>query len=136
MDNVVTSILVLDGKGNIEEHVGGYSDWAGRGGRLYSIDDKDAADEASALESTVALESKPAEAPARKKLSYKDQRELDALPDLIEELEQQQSELEAAISAPDFYQQDHAATSGTLEQLAAVKEKLEAAYARWEELSD
>jgi ATP-binding cassette subfamily F protein uup len=136
MDNVVTSILVLDGKGNIEEHVGGYSNWAARGGRLYSIDEKGGAKEISTLKPATAVESKSSAAPAHKKLSYKDQRELDALPGLIEELEQQQSELEVKISAPDFYQQDHAATSGTLEQLSAVKEKLEAAYARWEELSD
>jgi len=136
MDNVVTSILVLDGRGNIEEHVGGYSNWADRGGRLYSIDKQDAADEGGTLGSAAAVENEPAVVPAQKKLSYKDQRQLDALPELIEKLEQQQSELEALISAPNFYQQDHTVSSETLEQLTAVKEKLEAAYARWEVLSD
>ena len=136
MDNVVTSILVLDGRGKIEEHVGGYSNWADRGGRLYSTEEQDAAKEGSSAGSVAAGENEPAVVPAQKKLSYKDQRELDALPGLIEELEQQQTELEGAISAPDFYQQEHAATSETLEQLIAVKEKLEAAYARWEELAE
>jgi ATP-binding cassette subfamily F protein uup len=136
MDNVVTSILVLDGRGNVDEYVGGYSNWADRGGRLYSIEEKDAAGQDGAAESVAALGKETAAVPARKKLSYKDQRELDTLPELIEELEQQQSELEAVISEPDFYQQDHKATSETLEQLAAAKEKLGAAYARWEELAD
>jgi ATP-binding cassette subfamily F protein uup len=135
MDNVVTSILVLDGKGKVEEHVGSYSNWVDRGGSLYSVGEMDAADGVSIVESAAGVENKPAVVPAQKKLSYKDQRQLDALPDLIEELEQQQSGLELSISAADFYQQDHRATSETLEQLAAVKEKLEAAYARWEELS-
>ena len=70
----------------------------------------------------------------KKKLSYKDQRELENLPALIEELESRQGELETQISAPDFYQQEHTVTDAVLEDLAALQEELEQAYARWEEL--
>ncbi len=129
MDNVVTSIIVLEGQGRISEHVGGYSDWVAKGGRLAGLDEP-------AREKKPAPSPKPAPRPQSKKLSYKDQRELDALPDLIEALEQKQAELEADISAPDFYQQDHAITNATLEQLANVQAELEAAFDRWEELSE
>ena len=128
-------ILVLDGKGNVEEHVGGYSNWTDRGGRLYNDEENPAADQDSAIESAPVARDEPAAVSARKKLSYKDQLELDALPDLIDELERQQSELERVISAPDFYQQDHTATSEALAQLAELNTRLEAAYEHWEELS-
>ena len=129
MDNVVTSIIVLEGDGRVSEHVGGYSDWVAKGGRLVGLDEP-----APEKKSASSPEPAPAPKPAAKKLSYKDQRELDALPDRIEALEAKQAELEAAISAPGFYEQDHAVTSATLEELAEVQVNLEAAFARWEEL--
>ncbi len=130
MDNVVTSTLVLEGNGVINEYVGGYSDWVAHGGKLVSLDDEG---KKPAVEKPVAKQ--PATT-AQKKLSYKDQRELDALPERIEQLEAQQGELEAEISAPAFYQQDRSATDKVLAQLAELQAALEAAYARWEELSD
>jgi len=135
MDNVVTSILVLRGNGEIEEHVGGYSSWAERGGRLTSIDDSnlDVPEQAAPPEPAKPAAEKKTE---RKKLSYKDQRELDALPGLIEELETAQGELEATVSTPEFYQQQREVTEAALQQLAELQAKLDAAYQRWEELSD
>ncbi len=134
MDNVVTSILVMEGEGRVSEHVGGYSDWVAKGGRLAGLDDP--APGANTPEKPD--KPKPAEpkAPKAKKLSYKDQRELDALPDRIESLEAQQAELEAAISAPDFYEQDHAVANATLKELADLQVELETAFARWEELAE
>jgi ATP-binding cassette subfamily F protein uup len=130
MDNVVTSTLVLEGGGVINEYVGGYSDWVAHGGKLVSLDDEG---QKSASEKPAAQ--KPA-ATANKKLSYKDQRELDALPERIELLETQQQELETAISAPEFYQQERSAADKVLAQLAEAQAELELAYARWEKLSD
>ncbi len=131
MDNVVTSILVLEGDGRVSDHVGGYSNWAEKGGRLHGLEDP------AGSESVPTPEPAPSEPvkAAKKKLSYKDQRELDALPDQIEALEARQQELEATIAAPDFYQQDHAVTSVVLEALEGVQEELESAYGRWEELA-
>jgi ATP-binding cassette subfamily F protein uup len=68
-------------------------------------------------------------------LSYKDQRELDALPGRIEALEGEVAGLEARISAPEFYRQDDsAAISATLARLESMRAELDAAYARWEQL--
>jgi len=133
MDNVVTSILVLEGDGRVSEHVGGYSNWVQKGGRLRGLE------EPAASEPELAAPPAPAEKPAaapKKKLSYKDQRELDALPDRIESLEAEQQALEAKIADPAFYQQDHAVTGPVLEQLTALQAELEAAYERWEVLSE
>ena len=136
MDNVVTSILVLEGNGRVSEHVGGYGDWAAKGGRLAALDtpvDKTADRDATADPAPVAASEPQAEAP-RRKLSYKDQRELDGLPERIEQLENQLGEQQEAISAPDFYAQPHAETNAALEALAALQAELDTAYARWEEL--
>ena len=139
MDNVVTSLLVLDGSGHIDEQAGGYSDWLDRGGKLPGLDTP--ASQESATAPDLPGKSTKANAPAEqtaavKKLSYKEQRELDALPDQIDELENLQASLEEKISDPDFYQQEHAITSATLEQLAQVSQELDQAMERWTELSD
>jgi len=132
MDNVVTSLLVLEGDGVVSEQAGGYSDWEARGGRLW---DK--------LELPPAPASDPKQAPTapagnptakKSKLSYKDQRELDSLPGLIEKLELRQRELEENMSHPDFYQGDHAAVQQVLSELGGVQEKLESAFERWSAL--
>lgn len=136
MDRVVTSILVLEGNGVINEYVGGYSDWVSRGGQLKSLEERpDKADPEQSGEkiSATPAPSKPA---PRKKLSYKDQRELDQLPGLIEELEQLQSDLESRISEPDFYQGEREEVDSTLEQLTKTQEQLAQAYDRWDELEN
>ncbi|GAB3280635.1 ATP-binding cassette domain-containing protein [Parahaliea aestuarii] len=132
MDRVVTSLLVVEGNGVVTDQAGGYSDWEARGGKLREITEKPPA--ARTAEAATAPASKPA-AP-RPKLSYKDQRELDALPKKIEALEQRQAELEAAIADPGFYQQEREVTEPVLSELADVQEALEAAMERWMELEE
>ena len=83
--------------------------------------------------------SKPAPAPEApraksRKLSYKDQRELDALPKKIEALEAEQTSLQASVSHAGFYQQPGEAIATTLARLQAVTAELEGCYARWEAL--
>jgi ATP-binding cassette subfamily F protein uup len=126
LDNVVTSTLVFEGDGCIGEHLGGYSDWL-------------------RLRQTAARESKPAAAadPAKplppqakpagkpKKLSYKDQRELDVLPARIEVLESEQAQLHAAVNEAGFYQRPPDDISTALERLEAIARELEACYERW-----
>lgn len=135
MDNVVTSLMVFEGDGKINEYVGGYSDWSRRGGKLFSFEDSE---KSSGASSTKQLEEKPEPKKIQnKKLSYKDQRELEALPARIEELEASQSELEERMSQPDFYdkQQDGGkSVEETLKQVADVQSQLEQIYNRWEEL--
>ena len=133
MDNVVTSIFVLEGHGKVVEYVGGYSRWAGQGGKLVNLEQEDA-DDVVEQQTAVPEPSKQVKSVQPRKLSYKDQRELEALPVLIEQLESRQSEIEEKMAAGGFYQQDHSVTQVILEQLASTQSELAAAYARWEEL--
>ena len=134
MDNAVTSLLVLEGNGVVSEHAGGYSDWLARGGRLQEAGSEPAdAPKATAPDPVQAAATAPEKKP-RPKLSYKEQRELDALPGRIDELEQQQQALEHTMSEPEFYQQDHTRIKDVTDQLAAVQAELEAAFERWAEL--
>jgi ATP-binding cassette subfamily F protein uup len=133
MDNVVTSILVLDGQGGVTEHVGGYSNWAEKGGRLVNREQAPEASKQAARPAEPTPVRPPTASPAKKR-SYKDQRELDALPDLIDRLEQQRESLELEISAPEFYRQDHEVTRVIIEKLTRTRSELESAYLRWQEL--
>ncbi|MCW0447103.1 hypothetical protein NB696_003975 [Xanthomonas sacchari] len=76
----------------------------------------------------------PAPAPAKRKLSYKDARELEQLPARIEALEQQVAALTEAMADPAFYQRDAAAVTTHTQALSQAQADLDAAYARWSEL--
>jgi len=128
MDNVVTSLLVLEGDGVISEHAGGYSDWIARGGSLHPPRRQPSNPPAAGVDPSGGR--RPAE-PGRRKLSYKEQRELDALPARIEALEAEQQVLEAELTAPGFYQRDHREVARVTETLARVQADLEAAFERW-----
>ena len=135
MDHTVTRILTFDGQGKISAHVGGYSDWVVRGGKLQVESQTTSpvkSTEAPLKDTGKSTTDKPAV--AKKKRSYKAQRELDALPGLIEELEHRQTELEAIIGQADFYSQEPAAQQATLDEMTELAAKLEESYARWEEL--
>ena len=69
-----------------------------------------------------------------RRLSYKEQRELEALPGKIESLEAEQAELHAVLSNPAFYQPPHDKIAVTMERLKGVTDELEACYARWQSL--
>ncbi len=154
MDNVVTSLMVLDGHGNVDERVGSYSDWERSGGRLSKLTpqsgspgsesgDRVSQPESGPSPSTPTLSpdsdpkapSKPAK-PTKQKLTYKLQRELDQLPALIEKLEQQQAEIERKMAAPGFFESDPKAVRATTDQHAELRAQLEKAYARWGELEE
>ena len=140
LDNVVTSTLVFEGDGRARGYVGGYQDWLRQGGspRLLGVGESKAGkpELASAVvETPVAAE--PVVAPAsasKKKLSYKLQRELEAIPGQIDSLEQQVATLEAQIGAPQFYQQPAEQSAATLARLQAVQHELEQLVERWAEL--
>ena len=135
MDNVVTSLMVFEGDGVINEYVGGYSDWARKGNSLFSFESSEKASGKSTKKSEEQIVE--AKKSSSKKLSYKDQRELEALPAKIEALEVSQSELEQHMSKPEFYDnQDDGGKSveETLKRVADVQNQLEKTYERWEEL--
>ena len=137
MDRCVTSLLVMQGDGSIDEQAGGYSDWEARGGRLVAEGATSGTGEnvTSTTTSTASTASsvQKAESPKRK-LSYKEQRELDALPQQMEELEAKQAALEAEIADPNFYNQDQKVLTAKLAELATATEALDAALERWTEL--
>jgi len=130
MDNVVTSTIVFEENGEVREYVGGYSDWLRQGKALAEVDDPN-------IESGV--ESTPAESQAKqkpKKLSYNEQRELDQLPQQIENLETKVESLLKKISASDFYSQDHDETGPVLQEFTNSQQALDLALERWTELED
>ncbi|GMG88158.1 ATP-binding cassette domain-containing protein [Biformimicrobium ophioploci] len=141
LDNVVDSCIAFEGDGRVREYVGGYSDFVRQAGGFQV---RERAGTGSPSEPSGGQSASPAtktqkassETPKRKKLSYKLQRELDALPAQIESLEKEISDLEARVSDPDFYQQD---AQSVEDQLAALTDKqaaLEAAFERWSELDE
>jgi ATP-binding cassette subfamily F protein uup len=125
INNVITSTLVFEGDGVINEYVGGYDDW---------LRQKSEAKPAAIAKKNKPQTSSVANAEQKKKLSYKDQRELDALPKTIEKLENEQSELMAKLGDPDFYQQQGDAVSKVNDRLAAIEAELSVCYQRWEAL--
>ncbi|MCL1633433.1 ATP-binding cassette domain-containing protein [Luteimonas sp. SX5] len=125
LDNVVTSTLVMEGDGNVGEYIGGYSDWL----RQRPV----AATAAAAAKAAPPPSPVPA-APSKRKLSYKDVRELESLPLRIEALETRIAELTAQMNEPGFYQRDGGAIVAHNDVLAAAQAELDAAYARWSEL--
>ncbi|QNU14664.1 ATP-binding cassette domain-containing protein [Thermomonas sp. XSG] len=132
LDNVVTSTLALEGDGRLGDYVGGYTDWL----RQRPVAQATAAASPASPASPAAPAPVPAAAPApaKKKLSFKDQRELELLPARIEQLETDIAARSAAMQDPAFYRQDAAAQQRANTELAAQQAELDAAYARWEAL--
>ncbi|MCY3730390.1 MAG: ATP-binding cassette domain-containing protein, partial [Rhodospirillaceae bacterium] len=127
LDKVVTSTLVFEEDGTVKRYAGGYSDWA-RLRRTLAV-----AEEAAPARPAEKPARRPPPSPARK-LSYKLQRELDALPDRIEALEHDLAAIEQEVNAEGFYRQPHAQVQRRLEALNALQQRLETAVERWAEL--
>jgi ATP-binding cassette subfamily F protein uup len=137
MDNVVTGLLVLEGNGVVSEQAGGYSDWEARGGRLVELAGPEEAPEQAAEPATPQPAPPAKPGPEKKrKLSYKEQRELDQLPERMEQLEERQAELENEVAQPGFYEREHTRVEEVLAELTRVQEELEEAFERWAELED
>ena len=124
LDNVVTSTLVMEGNGQVGEYVGGYSDW---------LRQRAAPGAAVASKPTLAVVPTTATAP-RAKLSFKDQRDLEALPARIEQLEVDIAAFGSRMHEPDYYQRDAEAINADNAAMAGLQADLDAAYQRWEQL--
>lgn len=129
LDNVVTSCLAFEGDGRVKEYIGGYSDWLRQ--RSPSPVAREAAPEKAA---TPAPKPEAKKTAAGKKLSYKDQRELEQLPARIEQLEQEQAQLQASLADPELYRRDAAAFKTIGARAKQVETDLAQAYVRWEQL--
>ncbi len=131
IDNVVTSTWVFEGGGEIKEYVGGYADW------LRQTSTEIAAPPhkiGNTSESGKKSESRQVQTSKARKLSYNLQRELDAIPDKINQLERNQFDLTARVSAADFYQSEPAEITRTLDKIKSVETELAKLYARWGEI--
>jgi ATP-binding cassette subfamily F protein uup len=136
LDNVITSTIVFEGDARWREYEGGVQDWLTQSRRAQSL-----AQDAARADSRTAVAGKPisaaavvAPAPARKKLSYKEQRELDALPGAIEALEQEQRAINEELADGGLYGSNPARAAELTERSAHIDEELMVALERWEAL--
>ncbi|OFW56610.1 MAG: ABC transporter ATP-binding protein [Actinobacteria bacterium RBG_16_64_13] len=145
LNNVVTSTLVFEDDGRLREYVGGYDDWlrqrpermAQAGPRVAKKAEQPAREQAAGDQPPGArpqLERRPQ---TKRKLSFKEARELEALPQRIEALEEERTRIIAALSSSEFYAgSDPARVTSTNARLEALELELAEAYSRWEELGE
>ncbi len=144
LNNIVSSVIAFEGRGNVLEYIGGYDDWIRQGGKWTEADlpeettKNNAQVEAAApkVETPTAKVAAPATAPRTKKLSYKLQKEFEDLPKKIELLEQQVEAMKAVVGAADFYSQAPKVIEEKLQSLTQAEMDLEACFERWAELED
>jgi ATP-binding cassette subfamily F protein uup len=132
LDNVVTSTVVFEGGGRIEENVGGYADWLRQRHLIQEAASTPSARPTVPREGDGGAEGKPD--PASKKLSYNQQRELAGLPQRIEALESEHGALQQNITSPDFYKESAETISRMMSRVSELENELLAAYERWDEL--
>ncbi len=128
LNNVVTSTLVVAENGMVREYVGGYDDWLRQA----------ASEQVSPPAANPAVTEKAAR-PVKerpRKMSFNEQRELEALPDLIAALEEEQAGLHTQLGDPEFYRTAGAEVAQVNERLARLEEELESAFLRWDELEN
>ena len=129
IDHVVTSTLVFEGAGRVQEYVGGYADWLRQRPPSPRLQPRPSGTRLQPGSGPVL----PAMA-SPKKLSYREQQELQHLPERIEELEAEQQRLTTAVGSADFYKESGETIRQTLARLDALQGEVLDAYARWNEL--
>lgn len=146
LDNVVTSTVVFEGEGRWREYEGGVQDWLVQSARAAEINaaaaaasDKGKPVAAPKAASATATEAKPANttaaAPAKRKLSYKEQRELEALPQKMEALEAEQRQIDAELDGGQLFGTDPTRATALAARHSAIEDELMAALERLEALS-
>ncbi len=137
IDKTVTSTLVFEGNGQISQYVGGYTDWLESSESRKYFANTDIGQQKTTAKKSPIIESKPIEPEVRiqkVKLSYKETRELETLPKLLETLEQEIDALSQQTQNVDFYQRSHVEQTKVLDEIAKKNEALEEAFMKWEEL--
>jgi ATP-binding cassette subfamily F protein uup len=138
IDNVVTSTLVFEGKGRVQEYVGGYEDWVRQRADLKIGSSKTSDNHVFKAGGTAVAKTAPkqAERPPSAKATFREQQEFKQLPDRIEALEIEQQDLTARIESADFYKESSEAIKAALERLSVLEKEILQAYARWSELEE
>jgi len=125
LNNVVTSTLVFSGQGKIEEYVGGYDDW---------LRQRNSPQVPTVEKSSPKPPSRPR--PATVKMSFKEERELAALPACLEQLEAEKNQLYQSLADPAFYRGAASDVTTANARLRELEEELRTAYMRWEYLEE
>ena len=128
INNVATSVLAFETGETLQLYAGGYDDY------ISQRKDKGAVPEVELQKATDTSVNKTEKKRLKVKLSYKEERELERLPEDIEELEAQQSSLHETLNAPETYQDSSVDVAGLQANLREIESRLEAAMTRWEEL--
>ena len=139
IDNTATECYLFEGEGRLNKYVGGFFDakqqqanfWASK-----AVEEQAKTKKTEALKEESAVKNDRTSKPKSVKLSYKEQRELEQLPQLLEELETKITALQAEIADPAFFQQAHDITDAKLKALADTEAELETEFLRWEELEE
>ena len=126
-NNVVTSTLVFEGEGRVAEYVGGYDDW------LRQSRNRKESQAPAAMPEEKKEQPRPA-AEKKRKLSFKEQKELDELPARLEALEAEQQKLQQELADPAFYRESGNKVASTTARLANVEQELAEAFKRWGDL--
>ena len=127
LNNIVTSTLSLDGRGTVNEYIGGYDDW-------HRETEQNVAPKSPKPVAAAPTASKTDSRPSSRKLSYNEQRELADLPGRIEMLETEQHEITLKLEDPAFYQQGGEIITQAVDRLQELHEEISRAYQRWTEL--
>jgi ATP-binding cassette subfamily F protein uup len=140
LDEVVTNTLVFEGDGRWREYVGGVQDWLQQSRRAMALNAGSYVEPIASQPTMVPASPNRAETstpPAKKtKLSFKEQRELDALPALIEALEREQNELNQLLADGQLFIQDHVKAAQLGSRIEAIESELMQALQRWETLGN
>lgn len=137
LNNIVSSVIAFEGRGNVLEYIGGYDDWLRQGGKWTQADELPApVNPVKELIISTPEITNPKSSPKTKKLSYKFQKEFDELPQKIEALEMQLESLQTEVNAADFYSQSSATVEKKLQELAVIQQQLDDCFERWAELED
>ncbi|SQH97474.1 Uncharacterized ABC transporter ATP-binding protein Rv2477c/MT2552 [Haemophilus haemolyticus] len=139
IDNTATECYLFEGEGRLNKYVGGFFDakqqqanfWASK-----AVEEQAKVKKTEPLKEESAVKNDRTFKPKSVKLSYKEQRELEQLPQLLEELETKITVLQAEIADPAFFQQAHDITDAKLKALADTEAEFETAFLRWEELEE
>ena len=139
IDNTATECYLFEGEGRLNKYVGGFFDAKQQQANFWAskvAEEQAKAKKTEALKEENAVKNDRTSKPKSVKLSYKEQRELEQLPQLLEELETKITALQAEIADPAFFQQAHDITDAKLKALADTEAELETAFLRWEELEE
>jgi ATP-binding cassette subfamily F protein uup len=126
INNIVTSTIVFEGDSVVKEYVGNYDDWLRQ--RQQEVKSSKAS---AAIQRGTSLDQKPR---TKLKLGFRQQKELDALPQAIEHMEREQQTLFQVMGDPELYKKDKADIVATNDRLEELKRLLTEAYTRWEQL--